>query len=490
MRTGPLGGLGMTARRAGANVGIDEDRQCRVCGARLSRFNALRACGPCQRAGKVAVDPAFWRNEEVERALKAWDLGTLVRLYRKHTGLSQKAVALSVNIDQAEVSRLERGKKTIRDRRQLLHWTTALAVPSDLIGALPQTPGGQPTAETTPVGDEASTLIAWESPIEIARRLDWASSTGTAPEVLGALEESITTIVAQYELEGPQLLAPRAVRLRRDIQDLLEQRQPPRQRDRLYALAAKTSALLSYMAVNASKPTLVEAYCAEAFHFAEAVDDADILAWIRGTQALAAYYAGRFAESADLARDGRQLAPDSPQSIRLLINGEARALAKLGNRSGTDRAVDAAFTLLDRHAAPSGLTSCISLGAYGRARTAANAATAYVALRDTRQVLAWAEQIELSVEQSDSSWTRSLVRLDIATALLRDRKPDVEQAMALGREALRIGAEHPIRSVWQRAHELQAHAERWITVRDVREYAEALDAWRRLPASQALAHAE
>lgn len=481
---------GTTARRAGANVGIDEDRQCRVCGARLSRFNAMRTCGPCQRAGKVAVDPTFWRNEEVERALSAWDLGTLVRLYRKHTGLSQKVIALSVNIDQAEVSRLERGKKTIRDRRQLLQWTTALAVPSDLIGALPRGADGRAAADAWPIGDGASDRIAWESPIDIAQRLDWASSTGIAPEVLGALEESISTIVAQYELEGPQVLAPRAVRLRRDIQDLLEQRQPPRQRDHLYVLAAKTSALLSYMAVNAGKPTLVDAYCAEALHFAEAVDDVDILAWIRGTQALAAYYAGRFAESADLARHGREMAPNSPQSIRLLINGEARALAKLGDRSGTDRAVDAAFTLLDRHAAPPGVTSCISLGAYGRARTAANAATAYVALRDTGQVLAWAEQIERSVEQSDSAWTRALVRLDIATALLRDRQPDVEQAMTLGREALRIGGEHPIRSVWQRAHELHHHTGRWLNVRDVREYAEALDAWRMLPASQALIQAD
>lgn len=72
MRTGPHG-------RAGAKVGIEEDRQCQVCGARLSRFNALRTCGPCQRAGKVTVDPAFWRNEEVERALKAWDLGLVSR---------------------------------------------------------------------------------------------------------------------------------------------------------------------------------------------------------------------------------------------------------------------------------------------------------------------------------------------------------------------------------------------------------------------------
>ncbi|MEU8132152.1 helix-turn-helix domain-containing protein [Streptodolium elevatio] len=490
MSTGRPGGLRRTARRAGAYVGVDEDRRCVLCGSHLSRFNAGTACGPCQRAGKAAVDPAFWADEAVQHAARSWDLGRLVRLYRQHTGLSQTAVARSVNIDQAEVSRLERGKKVIRDRKQLLQWATALAVPSELIGALPQAPGGPAATDEPAVTHLASARTTWEHAIDIARRVDWATSTGIAPEALDTLEQSITAIVARYEVEGPQLLAPEATRLRRRIQGLLELPQPPRQREWLYVTAAKVSALLSYMAVNAGKPELVAAYCAEAFHFAEAVDDVDMLAWIRGTQSLAAYYAGRFAEAVDLARHGQQLAPGSRQSIRLLINGEARALAKLGDRAGTDRAVDAAFTLLDRHAAPTGLTSCISFGAYGRARTAANAATAYVALRDTRQVLTWAEQIESPVEQSDSSWSRALVRLDIATALLRDRQPDVEQAMSLGREALTISSEHPIRSVWQRAHELHGHAERWLTVPDVREYAEALHAWRTLPESQAIAPAD
>ncbi|MFI5690023.1 helix-turn-helix domain-containing protein [Streptomyces sp. NPDC051636] len=69
--------------------------------------------------------------------MAAWELGTVVKLFRKHTGLSQAGVARMVNIDQAEVSRLERGLKQIRDRRQFVQWTDALGVPKELLGLLP-----------------------------------------------------------------------------------------------------------------------------------------------------------------------------------------------------------------------------------------------------------------------------------------------------------------------------------------------------------------
>ncbi|WP_188272463.1 helix-turn-helix domain-containing protein [Streptomyces sp. CBMA152] len=83
------------------------------------------------------LDPAFWDDSAVRAAAAAWDFGTVVRLFRRHTGLSQTAVARLVSIDQAEVSRLERGQKKIRDRRQLAQWSEALGMPVDLLGPLP-----------------------------------------------------------------------------------------------------------------------------------------------------------------------------------------------------------------------------------------------------------------------------------------------------------------------------------------------------------------
>ncbi|MCC2280246.1 helix-turn-helix domain-containing protein [Streptomyces sp. ET3-23] len=113
-------------------------RRCVQCGTPLSRSNSLTRCLACQREPIARLDPAFWTDPTVRKAAEAWDFGAVVRLLRQHTGLSQAAVARLVNIDQAEVSRLERGRKKIRDRRQVKQWGEALGVPSQLIGLFPR----------------------------------------------------------------------------------------------------------------------------------------------------------------------------------------------------------------------------------------------------------------------------------------------------------------------------------------------------------------
>jgi transcriptional regulator with XRE-family HTH domain len=123
---------------------VDRDvrGRCRGCGALLSRFNPRDRCAACQREPSALADPRFWDDPEVRQSLGRWDLGTVVRLFRQHTGLSQHAVGRLVSIDQAEVSRLERGQKAIRDRRQLSQWASALGAPASLIGILPDGSGG------------------------------------------------------------------------------------------------------------------------------------------------------------------------------------------------------------------------------------------------------------------------------------------------------------------------------------------------------------
>ena len=118
-------------------MGSPDRRRCPQCGTVLSRSNAGTHCAPCQRDPIRRLDPAFWADPVVRTAAAEWDFGVVVRLFRKHTGLSQAAVARLVNIDQAEVSRLERGLKKIRDRRQLAQWGEALGIPSDLMRPLP-----------------------------------------------------------------------------------------------------------------------------------------------------------------------------------------------------------------------------------------------------------------------------------------------------------------------------------------------------------------
>ncbi|MFB7630442.1 helix-turn-helix domain-containing protein [Streptomyces sp. NPDC056149] len=478
------------------------ERRCDGCGCPLSRYNPDPLCSACARSSTVpkgtviSVPDHIWQDLDLREALYDWDFGRLSRLVRQRTSLRQEDIARLTGLGQAYLSMLESGARKLTHIDKIVQFLAGLGTPGELIalplphrppqlvvdGRSPQNDGMNPTA--TP------SSTAWESPLDIARRLNDTTSSNTDPATITVLEHGVIDIVDRYEAEGPHRLASEAVDLRSFIQERLVGRQPPRQRESLFRLAAQTSALLGYMAVNAGREPVAEAYCREAEELAKEIADTELLMWIHGTRSLNAYYAGRYDRAVQCAEAGLAIAPENPQAIRLQSNGRARALGKLGDRSAAVRAIAAAEDLSSRHAVHAGLTSCISFEPYGTARTLANAATVHVALADASRVLAYAHQIDELVEQSDSAWSRALVRLDVATALLTDPQPDVEQAMALGRQVLDSGGGPPIRSVVQRAGDLLTGAESWKSVPAVREYAEAHRTWRSTPHTMELARSD
>ncbi|MFF5082505.1 helix-turn-helix transcriptional regulator [Actinoplanes sp. NPDC000266] len=300
-----------------------------------------------------------------------------------------------------------------------------------------------------------------ESPIEIVERIQDILSTKVSDESIDRLDEILNIVVQSYESSGPDFLAARVVKQRKMVADLLSGPVLPRQRDRLYVIASKLSALLGYMAVNLGKFPIAEAYNEEAFALAEITGATDMQAWVRGTESFCAYYKQDYQRAVDLARDGMRYADNGPQAVRLAINGEARALGKLGDEAGVSRAVDLAYQITDRFDTVPGVSSCISLGIYSQARTAANAATAFVSLGMPDRVTEFSQQVTPAMEASDSCWTQSLVRLDIATAMIMAKAPEPEQAAQLVQEALTISAERPITSVLARSQEFLVAADRW-----------------------------
>ncbi|MGY4899954.1 hypothetical protein ACWEEK_30785 [Micromonospora aurantiaca (nom. illeg.)] len=66
----------------------------------------------------------------------------------------------------------------------------------------------------------------------------------------------------------------------------------------------------------------------------------------RATQSLIAFYTGDYHDALAYAQDALRRAGNSPHRIRLTINGQARALARLGDRYGVDKAVNHPFTAL------------------------------------------------------------------------------------------------------------------------------------------------
>jgi tetratricopeptide (TPR) repeat protein len=299
---------------------------------------------------------------------------------------------------------------------------------------------------------------AFETPLDIAERTQWLSSSNSTDALLTRMDRFVHAVVEEYEASGPSALAPRVLHQRRAVETLLRGHQHPRHRRELLRTAARLSGLLGYMSVNLGRFPTAAAYCDEAFQLGSHAEDHEVQAWTRGADSLRAYYTGDYKLSVELAREGQRYAANGPQSIRLAINGEARALARLGDTRGTDEAVARAYRASERCTTPDGVSSCISFGPYSLARTASNAATAYVNLGNKRRVQEHVDQALPAFEASTSKWSQSLVRLDLANVLLLDKHPDVERAAALAQEALTISAGKPITSVLHRTREFLRHA--------------------------------
>ncbi|NQE65964.1 hypothetical protein NG2371_00404 [Nocardia gamkensis] len=317
----------------------------------------------------------------------------------------------------------------------------------------------------------------FESPTDIARRVQGLSELEADGNVLDILTIAVDDVIARYELEGPRRLAPEVITARHQVEVMLGQRRHPAQLHTLYAIAARLSGVLGYMAVNRGRFGHARMYCREAFAICELLGDTDLQAWVKGTESFCAYYQGDYATAVRTSYEGLDLANGGPQSIRLYSNGLARALGKVGDSTGVAAAIAAATTAAAALDTGPGLTPALTFAPYGEARLMANAATAFLSAGEYERCLDYGQQVEDRVAESDSVWSRSLVRLDMATAMLgAGRRRDVEQAAQLGVEALEVSSDRPIRSVWQRAHELGALI-RAIPARGPGEYLDSLQEW-------------
>ncbi|SRR6266550_4901614 len=290
---------------------------------------------------------------------------------RKAVGYSQEQLSEQLGVDRTTVIRWEAGETEPRPW-QWPNLADALKVSAiELIALLSDTDSAivigeviAPTlAAVSPPEPVAASLV--EPPAAILERIQQQSARHVTTALLDALDLFVDDVVDRYEAEGPATLAPDVVRQRRWLQALLLNCPPSKQGERLVQITGRLSAQLAYMAVNLGKFHSARAYGIEAFELADQVGDDDLRAWVRGTQSFTEYYTGHYDRALELAFDGLRHAGNGPQAVRLLINGEARALGKL--QRPVDKAVGRAYELLTGFPAEPGMTPCNSFGLYSEA---------------------------------------------------------------------------------------------------------------------------
>ena len=481
-----------------AQAGVDrmtspEPRRCAQCRTPLARDNRGPWCSACTTATELRQQPPtlpapFWDHVTLRAAAQQRHMGKLIAAYRRHPHhgrtIAQGTIAAWAGLTQAQVSRLESGRPE-RHLDRLAFWANLLHIPPALRWFdTPDPPISrdhsdvdQPNGPTgTRNSDDSEPNTSIFDAIEmIEHRRSLAIATDVDEVVLAHIEAEIRNIVAVYEQHSPLELAPRIRNLRTRVLSLLDERQLPRQRERLYAAAARLSGVHGVIAMDVGRFTVASHYGAEAFAFAEAIRQPDVQAWVRAGQSLIAYYSGRYDDALAFARDGLARSPHGPQAVRLAINGQARALARLGDSRGVDVAVEHGLAAL-----PSGgsaVSPSLSLETYCEARAAANAATAYLLLGRHAEAKTHAHNSLAAFDRAELHGPRALSRLDLATAELQRpaRELDLEYACANAVEALTLTTDQGFESVTLRTSEFLAKAEQWSGHAAVRQVAGLLE---------------
>lgn len=334
------------------------------------------------------------QEDDAERLRLA--LGRQLATWRDAAGETQRSLAAQLPFSRSTVANVETGRQQA-PREFWQFCDDLLGAGGDLVAAYDHLAAvierqahaelQQAHAQLTAGQAGLTGLVVLESPTQILARRATLHSGALTAELLADLEQLVVSVVDRYEAEGPLTLAPETVQARQLVGQLLAGNQRLHQRAGLFELAGKLSGQLSYMAINLGNFDAARAYGAEAFDLARFIGNDELSAWVRGTQSLAAYYTGDYRQSLALAWDGQRCAKNGIQAVRLAVNGEARALGKLRDQRGTTDAVTRAYRLLEQFPPAAGMTPCISFGIYSEARTASNAATAYLSIADTKQVL-------------------------------------------------------------------------------------------------------
>lgn len=313
--------------------------------------NRLRARREAQHGRGVVLPPAAVRElvEEIVRCC----LHTRLKAFRLAYGWSVNQAVERVH----ELCRREGLGARGMTRRSVLEWESGEhhpspdyqdllcrvygASPMDLGFAVDYAPG--PRARSRDNRDQLQVLV---------RRVAAASmqhATGCELTDVGELQVDVlngevTRLARSYVHAAPAPLHQELVAIRDEIYRLLAARRTPAQAVDLYLLSGQVCGLLANAALDLGNRSAAMAQARVAWTYAEIIDHPGLRSWVRGLQAMIAYWGGEARTAALLAENGLVYAPAGMARARLeAIMALARAALgdATGVRDGLSRSQDA-----------------------------------------------------------------------------------------------------------------------------------------------------
>ncbi|MFD4406606.1 hypothetical protein ACFWPH_27985 [Nocardia sp. NPDC058499] len=420
---------------------------------------------------ELTVPASVWGLPEMRHALAQRDIATVLLLVHKHhvPTVTQSRLALELGLEPSTLNLIVNRRRGVTALAMLERIAEGLRMPDparmvlglapvDIVETVAAT-GDARDSRSLGMGrvKEATVMAAAES--ESSEFIQRSEVSNVGAKTIEQLYAGVHDVVHRYPSRPVTPSFLDAWRLRREVFALLKGQQPLRYRRDLSVFAATLSGVLANAAFDLGHFTVAETHARSALAAADDAGHNGLHAWVRGTQALIAYWDRRYPDAAQAAADGwRVSGPESGTARVRAAAIEARARARMGDSRGADDALHRAEQARDA------ITDFDEIGGMmgfpvAKQRFYSGAARL---LLDGQYNLVEAEYLSseaVSLYMQDPSSHRrvgemSLAQLDLAE--IRLLQHELEAAAEHIGDVLTVGAERRTEAVSRRLFELRA----------------------------------
>ncbi|NGY61250.1 helix-turn-helix transcriptional regulator [Lentzea sp. NEAU-D13] len=268
----------------------------------------------------------------------------------KRTGYTIDSLAAALGVDRSTVSRWRRGQTPQAAQRLKLAEALRLSLP-ELDELLEQT--------APPTSTALSIIWPMRSPAEgdLLARLDQTRLLvdQTLSKGLGSvtrlelIEERIGDRIDSYTHTPPAEVLDELMPDLLEVQQLADERQPARVQERLSTATAVLGLLSADALMKLGEIDRARYWYGTARLAADDTTNGRLRAQVRAQETMLPYYYGRLQRTVSLAQEAQALAADTVcGASALAAAAEGRALARLGDVEGAERAMATAQRLVDR----------------------------------------------------------------------------------------------------------------------------------------------
>ncbi|MFD2683800.1 helix-turn-helix domain-containing protein [Streptomyces phyllanthi] len=404
----------------------------------MSQYNLEDRCAACARGKRLDAHPGphvpdeVWLDLDLQAAIAAWDFGRASRLIRDKAGLRQDDMAFMTGLSQGFLSMLEAGNRRLTNIDKAAQFLQGVGAPDALLGppfrehSASFTPAhapqlGRDRDDVRPETGNTTNLneLAAQAAARSLQFTDEITKTNVSDVELERLESALTHIAVDYVHAPLHQVFTDLVSTRDRLLSLLSGHQPLSQTRELLLLAGTSCLLLAHASQNLGDEDAAVAQLQAAWTFAEQADNNDLRAWVKGSAALIAEWSTHRQTALDYTRQAIRLSPSGETRIRIAAI-EARAAARIGDRSAAMAALEELQRAREQEAAPDALTRFGGLLTFPEAKQEYYMGGTFALLgehqRAEQHATAAIELYESGPKVQRSYGDEALARLDIVTA--------------------------------------------------------------------------